>query len=278
MTYKIKTAREQDIRLMLDWAKAEGWNPGIYDHIPFRAADPNGFFIGWMDNIPIASISAVNYQNQFGFIGFYIVKPEFRGQGLGFKIWQHGMEYLAKVHTIGLDGVVAEQEIYKKSGFSLAHRNRRYSGSAPDKKNTAQLIDLHNIPLTNILEYEEQLFPCRRAEFLKLWIKHAEIALAYIENNKIQGYGVLRKCVKGYKIGPLFAENYDIAEQIFLGLCSKIQGEQIAFDPSELNQDGIRLAEQYHFKMIFETARMYTNTHPDLDLSKIFGITSCELG
>ena len=72
-------------------------------------------------------ISAVRYGSGFGFIGFYIVRPNFRGQGYGLQIWNAAMARLAG-RTIGLDGVVAQQDNYRKSGFVLAWNNARFEG------------------------------------------------------------------------------------------------------------------------------------------------------
>ena len=46
------------------------------------------------------------------FLGFYIVKPELRGQGHGLRLWQAGMARLDD-RVVGLDGVIAQQENYK---------------------------------------------------------------------------------------------------------------------------------------------------------------------
>ena len=54
------------------------------------------------------------------------MKPEFRGLGLGTKIWQHALNYSAGA-ACGLDGVVEQQANYVKSGFKLESRNIRYS-------------------------------------------------------------------------------------------------------------------------------------------------------
>ena len=40
---------EADLKLALDWAAAEGWNPGLDDAHCFYAADPQGFFLGELD-------------------------------------------------------------------------------------------------------------------------------------------------------------------------------------------------------------------------------------
>ncbi|MFB9123882.1 hypothetical protein ACFFYR_11945 [Paraburkholderia dipogonis] len=39
------------------------------------------------------------------------------------------------------------------------------------------------------------------------------------------GYGVLRRCLTGYKIGPLFADSNEIAARLFFALTSSIAGE-----------------------------------------------------
>ena len=67
-----------------------------------------------------------------GFIGFYIVVPERRGEGHGIALWRAGMERLAG-RVIGLDGVVAQQGNYARSGFALAWNNARYGAAEVDR-------------------------------------------------------------------------------------------------------------------------------------------------
>lgn len=120
--FSIRRMNPGELALALEWAAAEGWNPGVHDAKCFYSSDPNGFFIGRLNGEAIGCISAVAYDSRFGFIGLYIVRPEFRGQGLGAKLWHHAIGYLGD-RNIGLDGVVAQQDNYRKSGFHLAHNN-----------------------------------------------------------------------------------------------------------------------------------------------------------
>ena len=84
--YTIHTMTREQLDIAVEWAAAEGWNPGLHDADCYYAADPNGFLMGFLDEEPIASISVVKYDDSFGFLGFYIVKPEYRGQGYGIQI------------------------------------------------------------------------------------------------------------------------------------------------------------------------------------------------
>ncbi len=123
----IRPADQAGVSSMLAWAAAEGWNPGIDDASAFRRADPGGFLIGWLGDEPVASISLVRYDASFAFLGLYIVRPERRGQGHGLAMWRAALA-LAGERTIGLDGVVARQADYARSGFRLVRRNIRYEG------------------------------------------------------------------------------------------------------------------------------------------------------
>ena len=100
---------------------------GIDDPISFHIGDPTGFFIGYLDDEPIASVSAIRYSNQFGFMGLYIVKPEYRGNGYGLAIWKKGMEYLHGCN-IALDGLITQKENYQKLGFEFAYHHIHYAG------------------------------------------------------------------------------------------------------------------------------------------------------
>ena len=125
MSLTIRSMAPAEISLALDWAAAEGWNPGLADAECFAAADPAGFLLGEIAGEAVGCISATRYGTDFGFIGFYIMRPGFRGMGHGMALWRAAMARL-EGRVIGLDGVVAQQANYQKSGFALLHRNIRY--------------------------------------------------------------------------------------------------------------------------------------------------------
>ena len=75
--YLIRTMTAAEIALAVDWAAAEGWNPGHQDADCFYQGDRQGFFVGLLDGEPIATISAVKYNEEFGFIGALAVLAGF---------------------------------------------------------------------------------------------------------------------------------------------------------------------------------------------------------
>ena len=113
--------------MAVDWAAAEGWNPGLADAECFARVDPGGFLIGEVDGEPVAVVSAVNYDDHFAFLGFFIVRPELRGHSYGLQVSQAALAH-AGSRTMGLDGVVEQQDNYAKSGFARAYNNIRYGG------------------------------------------------------------------------------------------------------------------------------------------------------
>lgn len=264
----------------IKWAAEEGWNPGIYDSQSFYAADPNGFLIGLLDDEPISCISVVSYQNNFGFLGFYIVKPDYRGMGYGFQIWNKGIKYL-QGHNIGLDGVINQQENYKKSGFKLAYKNLRNQGfSIKSKKNFPHIHIFSDAYFSKLLEYDAKYFPSTRKAFLHNWTNLPDAqSLISLDNGNINGFGTIRKCLEGYKIGPLYAENENIAEELFLSLISfPEEGKKVFLDTPEINKSALLLANKYKMQVVFETARMYTGDFPEIDIANIYGVTTFELG
>ncbi|NPT55589.1 GNAT family N-acetyltransferase [Paraburkholderia sp. 5N] len=270
-----------DVALSVEWAAAEGWNPGMHDAECFRAGDPNGFFIGEWRGEPAACISAVAYGEHFGFIGLYIVKPEFRDRGFGMRVWQHGMDYLGN-RNVGLDGVVAQQANYRKSGFRLAYRNIRFQGVVQAFAQGSMRSTISNasaMPFEPLLDYDRQCFPAPREHFLAAWLGQTDaIAQVALRDGQVAGYGVLRRCRTGGKIGPLFADSDEIAGDLFDALAARMPGEVIVLDVPEINSAAVALAERHGMTSVFETARMYTQEPPAIHIERVFGVTSFELG
>lgn len=277
----VRTMSADDVALSVEWAAAEGWNPGLHDAECFRAGDPNGFFIGAWRGEPVACISAIAYGEHFGFIGLYIVKPAFRGRGFGIRVWQRGMDYLGN-RNVGLDGVVAQQANYRKSGFRLAYRNIRFQGVVQASAKSAagsNILNASALPFGQLLDYDRQCFPAARERFLATWLGQRDAtALAAVRDGQVEGYGVLRRCGTGCKIGPLFADSDEIASDLFEALVARMPGEIIVLDVPETNPAAVALAERYGMTSVFETARMYTQEPPALQIEQVFGVTSFELG
>jgi ribosomal protein S18 acetylase RimI-like enzyme len=276
--YTIRPATRAELDRLIDWAAAEGWNPGLGDAEAFRAADPEGFLVGLIEDEPVAGISVVRYGDDFGFLGLYIVRPEHRGKGYGWAIWQAGMARL-QGRNVGLDGVVAQQDNYRRSGFVLAHRNVRYAGriNAPSVGDP-HIAPLQQVPFDDVARYDRPCFPASRDAFLRAWLDPAQRTCHAYGDGRLLGYGVVRASRDGFKVGPLFADRVDVAEALLRSLAAEARGDSIHVDLPEPNHEAVAMVEGLGLLPVFETARMYTGGDPALPLERIYGITTFELG
>lgn len=274
----IKSMRLSDMQTALDWADSEGWNPGLHDAYAFYYTDPNGFFIATINGKPAGIISAVAHDDKYGFIGFFIVKPEYRKTSLAMLLGKTAFAYLGS-RNIGLDGVPERLENYKAFGFSIAHKNTRYQGIASGRSNPG-IIPLKEIPFSQLLAYDMKIIGFNRQSFLPHWINQpGSHALACRdEDGTLKGYGVIRPCRSGYKIGPLFACDNQVADELFNNLCCLVSGEPFYLDVPDPNTFSAAMAHRAGMKPVFSTARMYSKFHQRTDEQSVYGITSFELG
>ncbi|HEY9760318.1 MAG TPA: GNAT family N-acetyltransferase [Oculatellaceae cyanobacterium] len=287
MKYSIRAMTRGDLELAIDWAAAEGWNPGLNDADTFFSTDPNGYFLGDLDGEAVSSISAVSYGQTYGFVGFYIVKPSHRGHGFGYRLWQAGLKHL-EGRNIGLDGVPQQEENYRKSGFKTAYSNIRYELTSTDLSRDQNNVHARHGVCTieydaakndQIVEFDTKFFPVRRAMFLQHWLKQpGSMVRVSLSEGSVVGYGVIRPCRNGFKIGPLFAETETIADALFRDLARIASGQPVFLDAPESNNDATALVKRYNMQPMFATSRMYTQAAPELPLAKIYGVTTFELG
>lgn len=273
--------RAEELPLALDWAAAEGWNPGLADAACFLAADPDGFLVAELAGEPVGCVSAVRYGDGFGFLGFYIVRPGFRGQGHGLALWRAAMARL-RPGVVGLDGVVAQQANYRRSGFDLAHRNIRYGAAAPHAPRLSDapaVMPASAVPFDAVAAFDRRFFPAPREAFLRAWIAApGHLGRVVPGPGGLRGFAVLRPCREGSKIGPLFAEDPAVARALFADLLAAAPPGPVFLDLPEPNADAVAMAEAAGMAPAFETARMYAGTAPVLPLLQVYGITSFELG
>ena len=275
----IRTMRPDEISIAVQWAAGEGWNPGLADEACFAAVDPQGFLIGELNGAPAATVSCVNYSASFAFLGFYMVREDLRGRGYGLRIWAAAMAH-AGPRLIGLDGVVAQQPNYRKSGFELAYANVRYGGvvAAPVAPQ-AGVMELAEVPFAAVEACDATVFPAPRRAFMRAWIDSpGHVGCALMRDGRLAGWGVIRPCRKGCKVGPLVADDRAAAEVVLSALLAGVGGGEIFLDVPGINRDAVALAQDLGLVPVFETARMYTGAIPPLRLDRVFGVTTFELG
>jgi hypothetical protein len=271
MTRIIRTLALPEIATLLDWAAAEGWNPGLDDAVAFQAADPSGFFGAFVDGVMVAGIAAVAYDAAFGFIGLYICHPDWRGQGHGKAVWDAGMAYLGE-RTIGLDGVPEQQAHYVAMGFVPAYETIRMSGTLASDQTSARQIPPAAI-VEEIRDLDRECFPARRDDFLRAWLASPNQGMVHRGDGIVDGYAVLRPCRSGAKVGPLFARDMSVALELLATVSGPVQTDVPAIQTDWLEALATRGLEPG-----FRTKRMYRGDLPSVRLDRVFGVSSLELG
>jgi hypothetical protein len=272
-----------EVGLALDWAAIEGWNPGLFDAEAFFAVDPEGFFLAERDGISVGSFACVRYDDHFGFAGLLIVDPRLRGQRYGVELGRVGIEHLGS-RVIGLDGVLRKERHYRRFGFAPQYRTIRYAfptwehlDEAPSMQH--EVISLRDYSIEDLTAYDATLFPSPRPSFLTHWVHlPGHTAIGILVRDRLAGYGIIRPCREGYKIGPLFADNPQIAQAIFTGLTATAPGSTVYLDIPEPNRIAMDFACQMRMKPVFYTVRMLRGQPPKTDLNRVFGVTTLELG
>lgn len=284
-TIRIMTRAEVDE--LVGWAAREGWNPGLHDADAFWATDPEAFIAAELDGEMIGGGAITSYNGAFGFMGFFIVRPKFRGRGFGDRLWHARRDrLLARLKpgaAIGMDGVFAMQPYYAKGGFVFSHRDMRFRADIPADQPAppadAGIVPLAEVPFDQLAAYDRSCFPAPRPFFLKEWISQPDaLALGYVQGGALAGYGVVRRCLEGCKIGPLFADDAAVAEALYAHLAAFAAGGPLFLDAPENNPDAMALVARHGMAEVFGCARMYLGTPPALAPARIFGVTTFELG
>jgi GNAT superfamily N-acetyltransferase len=266
------------VETAIAWAAAEGWNPGLDDARRFLAADPDSFLATERDGEIVATVSCALYADAYAFIGFYIVRSDLRGQGIGPRLFERALGRAGE-RVVGLDAVVEQEATYARGGFVTSHRNVRWR-TAGGGERPGGLVELGSVPFDELAAFDAAIFGAERERFLHAWIERPPgQALACVRDGGLAGYGVLRPCRTGAKIGPLLADYEDAAAALLTGLLAAAgPGTEVFVDMPAANPKAQHLRVGREMEPTFETARMYLNGRPPEDLHRVFGVTTLELG
>lgn len=281
--FSLQRLNASQLETLVAWAAAEGWNPGPHDAAAFWQADPDGFCGFFHQGRLIAGGAIVSYAGAFGFMGLFIVHPDFRAQGIGQRLWglrrDALLDRLSPDAAIGMDGVVAMQPFYQKGGFELAFTSVRYECRGRQADVAAAIRRLTRDAHPAVQAYDRACLGYAREAFLQAWLQLPDShAFLQWEGDRLLGYAVLRKAGVGYKIGPLLADTADVAESLFRACLREAGNASVFVDVPGPNAAAVAMVGRYDGTAVFECGRMYHGSPPAMDVSRVFGITTFELG
>jgi hypothetical protein len=223
-------------------------------------------------------VSLVKFGEDFAFLGLYICRPDLRGRGYGWRVWEAAMAE-AGTRTIGLDGVPEQQANYARSGFILAWQNARYLGTGSRAK-PAGLVNLADVPFDRLVKMDAEAIGIEREAYLRAWLAQpgGKGLADRNANGELTGWGWMRPCRRGWKVGPLLAKDASAAARVLDGLMAAVPGDEVALDLPLDNEEAVRMATERGMVPVFSTARMYRGLPPSVDLARLYGVASLELG
>lgn len=274
---QIRVATRKDLSTMVEWAAAEGWNPGLDDADAFFAADPAGFFVAERDGVTAACISVVNHSDDFAFLGFYICRPDLRGQGIGFDLWKHALIH-AGGRTVGLDGVADQEANYARSGFVRTGASVRMEGSLQPVSHP-QLRVADPADRATLLAMDRAANGVDRTAFASVWFDGTENRQTFVlaDGLKIIGFATLRRCQRGIKAGPVVAPDVQSALAILRGGLVTLPETPVIIDVPSENRALLDALGALGFVETFATARMYRGPAPERSAA-LQAIATMELG
>lgn len=271
------------VKTLVEWARNEGWNPGKQDYEVFYNTDSDGFYGFYLEGTLIAGGAVVSYNGEYGFMGLFIVHPDYRGSGIGNKLWHLRRDLLLSRlqpnASIGMDGVVDMQPFYAKGGFNIAFKDERYEciGQSFNVNSNVSFIEQEDFEC--IKAYDKVCFGFERTSFLRQWLNLLDSnAFKYTKDGQLKGFALIRPVDSGFKIGPLFAESSEVAEELYKACLNSALNQKVYLDIPMTNKEAVELVKKYKASYVFECARMYYGKPLHVDMNKVYGITTFELG
>lgn len=313
--FTIRPLQRADIPTVTDWARQEGFSPGVGDVAIYRQTDRQGLWLGWLGDEPVGCIAGVRYNAVYGFIGLFLVVPGQRGRGYGVRLWRHALAHLADLPCIGLEAAPERLEDYAGWGFVPASPTTRWrrdgadaaqvaaahaaplapespspfgmvSASQPPPPSSGRpwcLLEGSRIPEAAVQRFDAQREPSPRPHFLHQWLQHpAGTVLALVDRRGLcRGFGRIRPCLlqqgEGWRIGPLLADAPEVAGDLLEGLLQRHPGV-VLIDAPGANAAAAPLLTQLGFRPVSRTLRMYRGAVPATSLADVYGLACLELG
>lgn len=276
----VRPLRNNELHYVHSWTVHEKWNPGLFDAHVFNKADPGSLIAVEVDGAPVGVLSHICLTSDFGFAGCFVLAPHFRNLIYGWVLIQAGLKRMG-TRCIGAEAEPRWLRIYEKYDMHPRSTTECWQGLAHARHPVAHegITKLNDDLLPVVIDYDAKAFGVPRAAFINQWIHLPDsLALAFVRQSKVFGFGVIRKVYQGYRIGPLQADHPDIASALFDALANFAGDEPVSIDCPDQNPEALLLVRNKGLRQISTSIRIFRGDPPPDAPQLVYGRMSLALG
>lgn len=262
--FSIRPFKDGDIDFAYKLDVIEQWNHTRNDIKRMLSFEPSGCFIAEMSGKPVGHVFSISY-GRLGWIGFLIVKAEYRRRGIGTLLMKRAMDYLLsrRANTIKLEAVPIIANLYRKLGFVDEFDSLRFI-SAGGK---ITCMSSHGVKLLKkretiqLAEFDAEYFGANRIRVLNgLYQDNPQLCFVSRNGSKIVGYAMCYEAESGHRIGPWVCnpENPQVARELLIKCMEKIGCyEKLYVGVPAMNEAAVKILQDFDFKQYSKSIRMY---------------------
>lgn len=264
--------RPDDVPHALKLSTQANWNQMEADWQRYIALEPDGCFVAEVDGNVCGTVTSIDYERRFAWIGMLLVDPNYRGRGMGTALVRHAIAYLKSIgtRTIKLDATPAGKPIYDKLGFEEELVGERWAGSA--LASDGRLPRASRTDMKDILALDTEAFGADRSRVIeRLFSEFPEdVEIVRDAQGRLLGYAATRPGRRAWYFGPCVARDRETAFRLFESAMARLAGEPLYIDIITASRRVRQRLAEYGFTRTRTLTRMYLGTEniaPDAELT-----------
>jgi len=285
MPIEYRDLTADDIPAGLRLCRIAGWNQLAADWELFLHLSPRGCRAAVQDGEVVGTVTTVNYENRFAWVGMVLVDPETRGQGVGTRLLQEALSILRGLPSIRLDATPQGRPVYQRLGFEdeyelcrmqlaetiAAGLPRSSAANSPSSLSQSEVRSIRPMraeDLVTVAEADRCIFGADRLEVLH-WALEQSPEYAWIATGPagLEGYCLGRHGFNFDQIGPIHSQRELVSQRLVTASLSSVKpGTRVIVDPllhSLTWLDWLRQAGFVHQRP-FTRMALGENRHPGI--------------
>lgn len=247
----------QDIPFGLKLSSLAGWNQTEADWRMLLENSTAGSFVACWGGKAVGTVTAVTYENHLSWIGMMLVAKEYQRLGIGSALLQAAIQAVEGYGAVCLDATPAGRPLYEKHGFRALYPLARWLRPPSDLEpaateqpaSTDQPAATEQTPaaleilptfdcrpltaesLPTVAAYDRPVFGADRGGVLSaLQRSMPSLALSIERDGGLAGYCLGRRGLRYIQIGPLVADDLDIARSLLLNALQACASQPVILD------------------------------------------------